>query len=147
MNLALLLGDGFYVQSVHIAQPKPAELLLRKLAPDADHSLSNISLFCLLFDSSFDDDLRTVYYAGPLRQTHRVVVLHMVAFLFIMVVTIGPCFPSKKIGFRVKVRAGQADDMFIGISVNDGLMVLFVQGVDASPIWHLFYLHSDCCLI
>ena len=125
--------DLLLCQSPNTVQPEAAELLFRELALDANHGFGGIPFLCLLFDPLLNDDLRPICSTSLLIQGRSVVVLHMIALFFVVIVFVGPGFPFKEVCLRIEIGAGQADDMFVGIGVNNGLRVFLVQGVDALP--------------
>jgi hypothetical protein len=67
----------------------------------------------------------------------------MVALFFVVIVFVGPGFPFKEVCLRIEIGAGQADDMSVGIGVDDSFRVFLVQSVDALSVRHLMYLQSN----
>ena len=119
--------DLLLSQSSNTVQPEAAELLLGELAFDADHRLGGVPFLCLLFDPLLNDDLRPIRSTGLLIQRRSVVVLHMVALFFVVIVFVGPGFPFKEVCLRIEIGAGQADDMSVGIGVDDSLLCCFIS--------------------
>ena len=60
-----------------------------------------------------------------------------VSFLFGgVIVLVRQGFPFQKFFLAGKVLAGQADDDFIGVHINDGIGVFLIQRIDAFSIKH-----------
>ena len=71
------------------------------------------------------------------------IVLHMVAHFFSVVVLVGPGFPFEEVCLGIEILAGQANDVPVRVGVNDGVRVLLVERIAALFIKHGMYLHSD----
>lgn len=79
----------------------------------------------------------TLLSMGVKRGDGRIVFpLYHILIVLSVVVSIRPRFPFQKLFLAGKVLAGQADDDFIGIHINDGIGVFLIQRIDAFSIKH-----------
>ena len=120
---AFLFCNLTHGHSPNMEHPKPTELRLAQFAFDLSHQVSVVLHFFQPVMLCFQHGVHTMYGYGVCAKffhRHRVIVLKVVALFSIVVIRIRPSFPVLEFFLTGKVLTGQADDMLVGIYVNDG---------------------------
>ena len=125
--------------SVNVVHPKSAELCFRQLVPDLRNHRGSHSApfsFLVLAIHNHINGRNGKCGFGQVINGRIVFPLYHILIVLSAVVSIRPRFPFQKFFLAGKVLAGQADDDFIGVHINDGIGVFLIQRIDAFSIKH-----------
>ena len=125
--------------SIHEIHPHPAELSVRQVLPDLRNLLGATADFRHPVMRLLHADIRSgnrCCFLGKLVQCKGMISVDMILFLGSMIVCIRQGLPFQKFFLAGKVLAGQADDGFVGIHVNDSVGVFLVQRIAALSVKH-----------
>jgi len=123
--------------SANVVHPKPAELCFRQLVPDLRNHRGSHSAplrFLVLALHNHINGRNGKCGFGQVINGRIVFPLYHILIVLSAVVSIRPRFPFQKFFLAGKVLAGQADDDFIGVHINDGIGFFLIQRIDAFSI-------------